>query len=63
MIARYEVLRYRRKKATSRLVFSDDVYELLAPPCNLWLSLLQASGFEADSFWGFYRDYRRADLV
>lgn len=30
MIARYEVLRYRRKKATSRLVFSEDVYELLA---------------------------------
>jgi RNA polymerase sigma-70 factor (ECF subfamily) len=30
MIARYEVLMYRRKKATDRLVFSDDVYELLA---------------------------------
>lgn len=30
MIARYEVLRYRRKKATDRLVFSEDVYELLA---------------------------------
>ncbi|MEM9280451.1 MAG: sigma-70 family RNA polymerase sigma factor [Verrucomicrobiota bacterium] len=30
MIARYEVLNYRRKKATDRLVFSDDVYELLA---------------------------------
>jgi len=29
-IARYEVLRYRRKHATERLVFSDDVYELLA---------------------------------
>ncbi|MEM9366707.1 MAG: sigma-70 family RNA polymerase sigma factor [Planctomycetota bacterium] len=30
MIARYEVLMYRRKKATDRLVFSDDLYELLA---------------------------------
>ncbi len=30
MIARYEVLKYRRRKATDRLVFSDDVYELLA---------------------------------
>lgn len=30
MIARYEVLRYRRRKAVDRLVFSDDVYELLA---------------------------------
>lgn len=30
MIARYEVLRYRRKKAIDRLVFSEDVYELLA---------------------------------
>ena len=30
MIARYEVLCYRRRKATDRLVFSDDVYELLA---------------------------------
>jgi len=30
MIARYEVLRYRRRKATDRLVFSEDVYELLA---------------------------------
>ena len=29
-IARYEVLRYRRKHATERLVFSEDVYELLA---------------------------------
>ncbi|MEM0969318.1 MAG: sigma-70 family RNA polymerase sigma factor [Verrucomicrobiota bacterium] len=30
MVARYEVLRYRRKWATDRLVFSDDVHELLA---------------------------------
>ncbi len=30
MIARYEVLKYRRKKATDRLVFSEDVYDLLA---------------------------------
>ena len=30
MIARYEVLKYRRKWATDRLVFSEDVYELLA---------------------------------
>jgi RNA polymerase sigma-70 factor (ECF subfamily) len=30
MIARYEVLKYRRKKATDRLVFSEDVFELLA---------------------------------
>lgn len=30
MIARYEVLKYRRRKATDRLVFSADVYELLA---------------------------------
>lgn len=30
MIARYEVLKYRRKRATDRLVFSEDVYELLA---------------------------------
>ena len=29
-IARYEVLRYRRQRATDRLVFSEDVYELLA---------------------------------
>lgn len=29
-IARYEVLKYRRKRATDRLVFSEDVYELLA---------------------------------
>ena len=29
-IARYEVLKYRRRHATDRLVFSDDVYELLA---------------------------------
>ena len=30
MIARYEVLKYRRRRATDRLVFSEDVYELLA---------------------------------
>lgn len=30
MIARYEVLMYRRKRATDRLVFREDVYELLA---------------------------------
>lgn len=30
MIARYEVLKYRRKWATDRLIFSEDVYELLA---------------------------------
>jgi RNA polymerase sigma-70 factor (ECF subfamily) len=30
MIARYEVLKYRRKKATDRLVFSEDIHELLA---------------------------------
>ena len=30
MIARYEVLKYRRKKATDRLVFSEDVYDLIA---------------------------------
>ena len=30
MIARYEVLKYRRKWATERLIFSEDVYELLA---------------------------------
>lgn len=30
MIARYEVLKYRRKWATDRLVFSEDVHELLA---------------------------------
>ena len=30
MIARYEVLMYRRRRATDRLVFSEDVYELLA---------------------------------
>ena len=30
MIARYEVMKYRRKRATDRLVFSEDVYELLA---------------------------------
>ncbi|MCB1275204.1 sigma-70 family RNA polymerase sigma factor [Prosthecobacter sp.] len=30
VIARYEVLMYRRKRATDRLVFSEDVYELLA---------------------------------
>lgn len=30
MIARYEVLKYRRKRATDRLVFSEDVFELLA---------------------------------
>jgi RNA polymerase sigma-70 factor, ECF subfamily len=29
-IARYEVLKYRRKWATDRLVFSEDVYQLLA---------------------------------
>ena len=29
MIARYEVLRYRRKRATDRLVFSEDVHELI----------------------------------
>ena len=30
MIARYEVMKYRRRRATDRLVFSEDVYELLA---------------------------------
>ena len=30
MIARYEVLRYRRSKATDRLLFTEDVLELLA---------------------------------
>lgn len=30
LIARYEVLKYRRKKATDRLVFSQDLFELLA---------------------------------
>jgi RNA polymerase sigma-70 factor (ECF subfamily) len=35
MIARYEVLKYRRKKATDRLVFSDDVYDLLAKEAAL----------------------------
>jgi RNA polymerase sigma-70 factor, ECF subfamily len=29
-IARYEVLKYRRRKATDRLIFSEDVYELLS---------------------------------
>ena len=29
-IARYEVLKFRRRKATDRLVFSEDVYELLS---------------------------------
>ena len=30
MIARYEVLKYRRRRATDRLQFSADVFELLA---------------------------------
>ena len=30
MIARYEVLKYRRRRATDRLQFSDDVLDLLA---------------------------------
>lgn len=30
MIARYEVLKYRRRRATDRLRFSDDVFDLLA---------------------------------
>ncbi|MEM1297097.1 MAG: sigma-70 family RNA polymerase sigma factor [Verrucomicrobiota bacterium] len=30
MIARFEVLKYRRMRATDRLVFSEDVFELLA---------------------------------
>ena len=30
MIARYEVLNYRRRRATDRLQFSDDVFDLLA---------------------------------
>ena len=30
MIARYEVLKYRRRRATDRLQFSEDVFELLA---------------------------------
>ena len=30
MIARYEVLKYRRRRATDRLQFSDHVFELLA---------------------------------
>jgi RNA polymerase sigma-70 factor (ECF subfamily) len=30
MIARYEVLKYRRQRATDRLRFSEDVFELLA---------------------------------
>ena len=30
MIARYEVLKYRRRRATDRLRFSDEVFELLA---------------------------------
>ena len=34
MIARYEVLMYRRKRATDRLVFSEDVFELLAAEAN-----------------------------
>lgn len=34
MIARYEALMYRRKKATDRLVFSEDVFELLAAEAN-----------------------------
>jgi RNA polymerase sigma-70 factor (ECF subfamily) len=29
MIARYEVLKYRRRRATDRLQFSEDVFELL----------------------------------
>lgn len=28
-IARYEVLKFRRKKATDRLIFSEDIFELL----------------------------------
>lgn len=34
MIARYEALMYRRKKATDRLVFSEDIFELLAEEAN-----------------------------
>lgn len=34
MIARYEALTYRRKRATDRLVFSEDVFELLAAEAN-----------------------------
>jgi len=30
MIARYEVLKYRRRRATDRLLFSEDVLDLLA---------------------------------
>ncbi len=30
MIARYEALMYRRRRATDRLVFSEDVFDLLA---------------------------------
>lgn len=30
MIARYEVLKYRRRRATDRVQFSDDVFDLLA---------------------------------
>ena len=30
MIARYEVLKYRRRRATDRLRFSEDVFQLLA---------------------------------
>lgn len=30
MIARFEALKYRRKKATDRLVFSEEIYQLIA---------------------------------
>lgn len=34
MIARYEALMYRRRKATDRLVFSEDILELIAEEAN-----------------------------
>lgn len=34
MIARYEVMKYRRKKGRDRHIFSDEVLELLAEECE-----------------------------
>ena len=44
MIARYEVLKYRRRRATDRVQFSDEVFDLLADEAASVAESLQQAG-------------------
>ncbi|MEM9481399.1 MAG: sigma-70 family RNA polymerase sigma factor [Verrucomicrobiota bacterium] len=56
-IVRYEVLKYRRKRATDRLVFSQDVYELLAREAEVMVAS------QSDRLWALQRCLKKLSVA